>query len=104
MIRRPPRSTLFPYTTLFRSPAGQFGPAVLSRDVAGPGTVPQVLVLADLAGLSAEQDRAVERSCSALSPARSASTSTCGTVPGPATSRESTAGPNCPAGDRKSVV
>src|SRR5256885_6307236 len=28
MIRRPPRSTLFPYTTLFRSPAGrQAGPA-----------------------------------------------------------------------------
>src|SRR5258705_2636940 len=29
MIRRPPRSTLFPYTTLFRSPLGlhsQFGP------------------------------------------------------------------------------
>src|SRR2546422_5776658 len=25
MIRRPPRSTLFPYTTLFRSPMG-FGP------------------------------------------------------------------------------
>src|SRR2546429_1527199 len=24
MIRRPPRSTLFPYTTLFRSLAGQF--------------------------------------------------------------------------------
>src|SRR2546422_2631109 len=23
MIRRPPRSTLFPYTTLFRSPLGQ---------------------------------------------------------------------------------
>src|SRR3989441_6628179 len=23
MIRRPPRSTLFPYTTLFRSPGGQ---------------------------------------------------------------------------------
>src|SRR3712207_7839597 len=23
MIRRPPRSSLFPYTTLFRSPAGQ---------------------------------------------------------------------------------
>src|SRR5688572_31142390 len=23
MIRRPPRSTLFPYTTLFRSPRGQ---------------------------------------------------------------------------------
>src|SRR3712207_8398978 len=26
MIRRPPRSTLFPYTTLFRSHAGQHGP------------------------------------------------------------------------------
>src|SRR3712207_7462941 len=25
MIRRPPRSTLFPYTTLFRSIAGGFG-------------------------------------------------------------------------------
>src|SRR5260370_32118377 len=25
MIRRPPRSTLFPYTTLFRSPAGANG-------------------------------------------------------------------------------
>src|SRR2546425_3634998 len=27
MIRRPPRSTLFPYTTLFRSPDGSAGPA-----------------------------------------------------------------------------
>src|SRR3989475_6765523 len=27
MIRRPPRSTLFPYTTLFRSGAGQHGVA-----------------------------------------------------------------------------
>src|SRR2546426_426457 len=26
MIRRPPRSTLFPYTTLFRSPAAHRGP------------------------------------------------------------------------------
>src|SRR6266576_2418064 len=35
MIRRPPRSTLFPYTTLFRSPgslsAGQRGAAPISR-------------------------------------------------------------------------
>src|SRR3712207_7561361 len=29
MIRRPPRSTLFPYTTLFRS--GEVGPAALVR-------------------------------------------------------------------------
>src|SRR2546430_7524768 len=27
MIRRPPRSTLFPYTTLFRSPAGAHRPS-----------------------------------------------------------------------------
>ena len=33
MIRRPPRSTLFPYTTLFRSVAGVF--AVLEEPVEG---------------------------------------------------------------------
>src|SRR2546427_9601329 len=33
MIRRPPRSTLFPYTTLFRSPAGR----VLRVDRVGLG-------------------------------------------------------------------
>src|SRR2546430_16012759 len=32
MIRRPPRSTLFPYTTLFRSSAAR--PARLDRDAA----------------------------------------------------------------------
>src|SRR5260370_29000087 len=31
MMRRPPRSTLFPYTTLFRSPAAAAGP-LLRRD------------------------------------------------------------------------
>src|SRR3712207_7617967 len=32
MIRRPPRSTLFPYTTLFRSPADEVGePGVRRR-------------------------------------------------------------------------
>src|SRR2546427_7305799 len=41
MIRRPPRSTLFPYTTLFRSPcevhrrtAAPLGPAVFTRALA----------------------------------------------------------------------
>src|SRR3712207_7321058 len=33
MIRRPPRSTLFPYTTLFRSPLGLHG----DRDRLGAG-------------------------------------------------------------------
>src|SRR3712207_7428210 len=31
MIRRPPRSTLFPYTTLFRSSDGVRGPALGAR-------------------------------------------------------------------------
>src|SRR5256885_12349015 len=35
MIRRPPRSTLFPYTTLFRSLAHHPGP-----HAKGPGTAP----------------------------------------------------------------
>src|SRR2546423_12564387 len=48
MIRRPPRSTLFPYTTLFRSPAGRPGgeaerwwqaPAPDRVDVAGGGAM-----------------------------------------------------------------
>src|SRR3712207_8789083 len=32
MIRRPPRSTLFPYTTLFRSPGGEPGVALDARE------------------------------------------------------------------------
>src|SRR2546429_8939361 len=35
MIRRPPRSTLFPYTTLFRSSVAWLGPRV--QDVNGGG-------------------------------------------------------------------
>src|SRR5690348_17696374 len=34
MIRRPPRSTLFPYTTLFRSPAR--APATIARQYCPP--------------------------------------------------------------------
>src|SRR2546422_6976464 len=43
MIRRPPRSTLFPYTTLFRSPrrrhAGSGLPGERGRCVADAGTI-----------------------------------------------------------------
>src|SRR2546422_7050895 len=35
MIRRPPRSTLFPYTTLFRSGEDDRGPEVLRPDGLG---------------------------------------------------------------------
>src|SRR2546422_2641613 len=37
MIRRPPRSTLFPYTTLFRSPSRK-RPAARGTNSAAPGT------------------------------------------------------------------
>src|SRR3712207_7636349 len=35
MIRRPPRSTLFPYTTLFRSPTAEHAGPVLAAAAAG---------------------------------------------------------------------
>src|SRR2546426_7361513 len=44
MIRRPPRSTLFPYTTLFRSDALGDRPAIRLRRVPIPG-VPRVVLL-----------------------------------------------------------
>src|SRR3712207_9023178 len=37
MIRRPPRSTLFPYTTLFRSYCGSGGSAAVPRRPASEG-------------------------------------------------------------------
>src|SRR2546430_8580163 len=37
MIRRPPRSTLFPYTTLFRSLLSTEGPFIAVADVNGDG-------------------------------------------------------------------
>src|SRR3712207_8717131 len=58
MIRRPPRSTLFPYTTLFRSEAGEHEAGVAARahdaeqaardDV--PGVAGVALAQHDLAG------------------------------------------------------
>src|SRR3989442_8661426 len=41
MIRRPPRSTLFPYTTLFRSGAGKAGQRWHGRGVSGRGPRPR---------------------------------------------------------------
>src|SRR5947209_15421338 len=43
MIRRPPRSTLFPYTTLFRSAdcAGRCGRSLHRRRFAGAGETPR---------------------------------------------------------------
>src|SRR3712207_9523124 len=61
MIRRPPRSTLFPYTTLFRSllqPPREATPAPPGEhqgDV--PGAGPRVLEPHHLAGVHPVQDR-----------------------------------------------
>src|SRR3989441_9025445 len=41
MIRRPPRSTLFPYTTLFRSDGAAFGRQVRALRVQGVGRPPR---------------------------------------------------------------
>src|SRR5437660_6963516 len=42
MLRRPPRSTLFPYTTLFRSPLpGSAGPRSLGADFLHAGQTTQ---------------------------------------------------------------
>src|SRR5438874_10652150 len=43
MIRRPPRSTLFPYTTLFRS--RRRGDAVVAAGGAGPGAGPALVAV-----------------------------------------------------------
>src|SRR5437016_9966402 len=43
MIRRPPRSTLFPYTTLFRSPSTRWGPPLSGclKELPAPRAGPQ---------------------------------------------------------------
>src|SRR3712207_8402847 len=51
MIRRPPRSTLFPYTTLFRS---------MSEVEKYQGSARQALVLADQARAKGDEAKAVE--------------------------------------------
>src|SRR2546428_8432117 len=48
MIRRPPRSTLFPYTTLFRSGLGDIGP-----NGAQPVMEGKALLFKELAGVDA---------------------------------------------------
>src|SRR3712207_7660839 len=54
MIRRPPRSTLFPYTTLFRSSemtdTGGYGGITLAHCVRSPDEVDAVLAEAEAAG------------------------------------------------------
>src|SRR3712207_7534197 len=60
MIRRPPRSTLFPYTTLFRSAAGVQRPHAAVRQ-RGHGAVQAVLPRPGDAALPARDERAEVR-------------------------------------------
>src|SRR3712207_8609389 len=53
MIRRPPKSTLFPYTTLFRSPQRLVDPAV-ALPVVGPAEEPDEGVAAQRHGPAGE--------------------------------------------------
>src|SRR5256885_15888924 len=67
MIRRPPRSTLFPYTTLFRSEAGDVEIAVVGRlaEIRGQAALAQIgdLLRGELPvlALGEEPDRVAER-------------------------------------------
>src|SRR5438105_12911911 len=56
MIRRPPRSTLFPYTTLFRSPHGEN----VAQDAPHPGRRP--LIGLDIAWVVVARRRVQDRS------------------------------------------
>src|SRR2546430_12662155 len=49
MIRRPPRSTLFPYTTLFRSDAVVVQP-MIGDDINGPGAGAMTVNVEETAG------------------------------------------------------
>src|SRR5437016_8236403 len=60
MIRRPPRSTLFPYTTLFRSLAGLGGLGVLLGGDAGDADRADDLVLVDDRDAALEDARSEE--------------------------------------------
>src|SRR3712207_8670970 len=64
MIRRPPRSTLFPYTTLFRSYAGATGPGLgtgtyvmLSEGARDSAIAARLRRVLDLEGVQLAPDR-----------------------------------------------
>src|SRR5258705_3834387 len=68
MIRRPPRSTLFPYTTLFRSPplgllvSTTSPPCALAQDraIAKPSPTPPVSLFRELSSLARSEEHTSE--------------------------------------------
>src|SRR5256885_3143008 len=66
MIRRPPRSTLFPYTTLFRSPASTTHQQLSAAEQAATGVTPEMVRLSvgieDVRDIVADLDQALAAS------------------------------------------
>src|SRR5258708_16342894 len=60
MIRRPPRSTLFPYTTLFRSEAEPGPPDIADLELEGEVAADYIEGLLDVADLDGDIDMDVE--------------------------------------------
>src|SRR5256886_5388023 len=61
MIRRPPRSTLFPYTTLFRSQSGGGGAEMTTRTAKTGDAVLSQTIAREVAKRVVAQDLMVER-------------------------------------------
>src|SRR2546429_2798722 len=61
MIRRPPRSTLFPYTTLFRSPSVQAGRLAAPFQTADPGQTATIVAARGSGPLTAADTAAVSK-------------------------------------------
>src|SRR2546430_10754557 len=59
MIRRPPRSTLFPYTTLFRS-GGVAAVRINPGNIGGPDKVAEVVRAAQRAGIPRSEEHTSE--------------------------------------------
>src|SRR5436190_5174008 len=60
MIRRPPRSTLFPYTTLFRSCAPRPTATIMDIGVARPSAHGQAMISTDTAATSRSEEHTSE--------------------------------------------
>src|SRR2546425_9313737 len=98
MIRRPPRSTLFPYTTLFRSPVGppRLVEVHVGIDASGKDQpVPGLDHLVDVRGCRSEEHTSELQSlaylvCRLLLEKKKKKTSQMNVTPAPRTARVST--------------
>src|SRR5438876_6211537 len=89
MIRRPPRSTLFPYTTLFRSPDGRTRRpvAILSRWIWLPVTASRASLVSDR--FDTRSGSRTKRSANQVEPTRIGRTPRIASVAAPARARGS---------------